>query len=149
MNATRDADITFRNRTLWRASLGALAGAAVSMAIGGLVTLQLSPGLARLALSTLATAAGLMATGIITWRNTRPLAGDLRRPGLVAVLAFLAVHDREWLRQLSLTDPVSMGTAEFVLTFVAFGFAMLVFKWLVPIDAREASQHRREQRGAA
>lgn len=142
-------DDSSRNRALWRASLWVLAGAAVSMALGGLVALNLSPGLTRLTLSTLVTAAGLTATGMLAWKHTRPLAGDLRRPGLVALLSFLAIHDREWLRQLSLSDPVSLGTAEFALTFVAFGFAMVIFKWLVPIDEREASQQRREQGGAA
>ncbi len=123
---------------LWRASLLALAGAAVSMALGGIVNYMMAPGLAQLAISTLVTAMGLVITGLVVWTGTRDCAGDVRRPGLVSVLAFLAVHERAWLDFLQLEGSHQVISAQFVLTCVAFGLAMLVFKSLAPIDAREA-----------
>ncbi|MFM2423427.1 MAG: hypothetical protein RL291_1957 [Pseudomonadota bacterium] len=131
-----------RSRALWRASLLALAGVAVSMALSGGVALALAPGIVRLTVSSLVLALALTITGFVVWSRTRALAGDVRRLGLVAVLAFLAVHDREWLNLFGIQDPVLVAAAQFLLTFVAFCFAMLVFMWLAPIDSREAEVDR-------
>lgn len=134
---------------LWRASLLALAGAAASMALGGIVAVAMPAGFARLAISSLVTASGLVITGLVVWSRTRACAGDLRRPGLVALLAFAAFHNREWLSLLPFNDPLVRAPAEFLVTFLAFALAMLVFKWVEPFDAREARKQHQTDTGEA
>ena len=132
--------MTEKTPQIWLHICILLSGVFLSMALAGIASQMLQQGVVRLAVSNALLAAGLAATGLVFWHYTRKLAGDERRMGTVSILAFLVVHEREWLEHLGVVG-WQMDLARFLMTLVAFGFVMLVYKWLQPIDAREAAQN--------
>jgi hypothetical protein len=73
--------------------------------------------------------------------RTRECAGDIRRSELSSVLAFVAVQRLEWL-DLQALEGWQVHAARFAITVFAFGLAMSDFKWLMPIDEREAASNQ-------
>lgn len=131
-------------REHWQVALSAVVGVAVAHSLGALVNTSMSPGVVRVVVYSVVFAIGLALIGFVVWTRSRSMAGDERRPQLVAVLAFLALPQGQWLSILPLDDHYMQISAQFALTFAAFCFAMLVYKRLAPIDAHEAKQRRAE-----
>jgi hypothetical protein len=118
-----------------------LIGASLAMAAAGSVSLLIPPGTGQVAAAWLVGALGLALTALVYWRTSVEFAGDSRRAGVVAVLAFVAVHDQAWIGLLALETWLAKFSAGFILTLVAFIFAMFVYSKVQPIEAPTAS-HR-------
>lgn len=112
-----------------------LIGTALSMAVAGVVGLVMPPGIGRVAASWLVGALGIALTAFVFWRATGEFADDSRRAGVVAVLAFIGVHDQAWIGLLRLESWHAKISADFALTCGAFIVAMYVYSVLPPRGA--------------
>lgn len=83
---------------------------------------------------------GLILTGRAYWSVSRPFAGVHYRVEFLAVLALSAVISRDW-RWLPGSEGWSVIGADFFTTLAAFGMALIVYKYLTPIDRSEAARN--------
>jgi hypothetical protein len=131
MSTTRSA--------LWSFLIVPVIGASLAMAAAAGVGFLLPPGIGRVALSWFVGALGLALTALVYWRTSTKFSGDPRRTGVVAVLAFVAVHDQAWIGLLALESWHAKMSADFAMTCGAFIFAMSVYSSLQPNDAPTVS----------
>jgi hypothetical protein len=124
----------------WSFLIVPVIGASLSMAAAAGVGFLMPPGIGRVAASWLVGALGLALTALVYWRTSIGFAGDPRRAEVVAVLAFVAVHDQAWIGLLALETWYEKSIAGFAMTCVALMFAMFVYSKLQPNEARTASQ---------
>jgi hypothetical protein len=114
----------------WSFLIVPVIGASLSMAAAAGVGFLVPSGIGRVAASWLVGALGLALTALVYWRTSVEFASDSRRAGVVAVLAFVAVHDQAWIGLLALESWHAKITADFAMTSVAFMFAMFVYSKL-------------------